>query len=257
MKIIFIGDIVGRIGRTILFQQLQEIKKIYHPDMIIVNGENSAHGKGITPKIYQQFKEYGVDVITLGNHAFSKSGWQHERHLYPDMIRPANMEPISIQDGYCCLKVGQLECCIINLLGQAFMDQCAQDPFLTMHTILNQVKADIYFVDFHGEATAEKVLFSKYYSEKCVGIVGTHTHVQTADDRIENGCACISDVGMTGTYEGVLGRDFQEVLQARLTNCKTYYTPAKGKAILCGVCITVDEATKQATKIERIQIHEC
>ncbi|MCI5773869.1 MAG: TIGR00282 family metallophosphoesterase [Erysipelotrichaceae bacterium] len=254
MKILFIGDIVGEVGRNMLSQHLASLKHDHAIDLTIVNGENAAHGKGITPKIAQQFKELGVDVITLGNHAFSKNVIKEKIDELDYMVRPCNMEPLGYGQGFTKLEVLGLKVMIINVCGAAFMDNIVCSPFVATDKILANNHADITFVDFHGEATAEKRCYFEYYKDQIQCVVGTHTHVQTADEMISEGSCFISDVGMCGAIESILGRDIEEVIARSVHQQKTYFTPAKGKGMLCGVVIEVDNQTKKVVKIERLQV---
>lgn len=256
MKILFLGDVVGSVGRQIVNDNFKNIKEKYQIDFAIINGENAAHGKGITTKIYRQFKNLGIDVITLGNHAFSKSMIIDNIDECKDMIRPCNMEPLNIGKSYIIKEVKGLRILVINVCGQVFMDNVVIDPFSACLNIINKEKADIVFVDFHGEATAEKRCFFEYLKKKVTIVCGTHTHIQTADEMIKNHAAFISDVGMCGPIDSILGRDIDEVIDKTIYHEKTYFTPAKGKGIICGVVIEVDEQNHHATNIERIQIRD-
>ncbi|MCI5723620.1 MAG: TIGR00282 family metallophosphoesterase [Erysipelotrichaceae bacterium] len=254
MRILFLGDIVAKSGREAVVNQLPSLKEKYHPDMTIVNGENAAHGKGITAKIYNQLVLAGVDVITLGNHAFSKQDILNHLPSTRQMIRPANMEPSHIGQSYVIKVIKDKKVAVVNLVGKVFMDICKEDPVITMQRLLQQIEADIIIVDFHAEATAEKITFAQYFAQHLTAVLGTHTHVQTADERIIDGCAYISDVGMCGSFDSILGRDIEEVISRSIYNEPTRYTPAMGPAILCGVIIDIDEKTNRANRIERIQI---
>ena len=253
MRILFIGDIVGRPGRDIVFANLARLKAEEKIDLTIVNGENSAHGKGITQKIYRQFLENGVDFITLGNHAFSK---KEIIPLLPDLDRlivPFN-NPEGLGIGARIYDNGKIRLCIANILGEVFMNPPAFSPFKAMDKIMETYPDCSYFVDFHGEATSEKELFAHYYASKLLVCVGTHTHVQTADERLIKNCAYISDVGMCGAYDSIIGRDIDEVIAARIQEEKTHFKVAVGPAELNAVVIEIDESTKKASSIKRIQI---
>lgn len=254
MKVLFIGDIVGKSGRNALFEHLPFLKEKYHPDILIINGENSAHGKGITKKIYDSFADAGVDCITMGNHTFSKDNIMTFIEDAELMIRPLNMEPVEpgkparvIEREGC--KVG-----IYNVYGTVFMDKATESPFSAMQKLLEQYPADIRIVDIHAEATSEKYAFMEYFKDQIQLIVGTHTHIQTADESIHDGCAFICDVGMTGPYDSVLGRDTQEVLQHFAGDMTTRYTISENPGLLCGIYVEIDTDQKKATYIERIQI---
>lgn len=254
MKILFLGDVVGAVGRDLVQSHLAQIKQQEQIDLTIINGENSAHGKGITSKIYHQFTSWGVDIVTLGNHAFSKGEILMTMAECSHLIRPFNFPECKIGKGYDTVIVKGLSVTVINLSGKVFMDRIEETPYAAMKRILQEVKSDIYFVDLHAEATAEKSIFWNIFRDKVQVVVGTHTHVQTADERIQDGSAFITDVGMCGVYDSILGRDTQEVLGYTIYNELTHYTPATGEGLLCGVVIEIDEITKKTVAIKRIQI---
>ena len=252
MKILFLGDIVGKAGRDIIFHYLPIIKDREKIDLTIANGENSAHGKGITRKIYDRLKENGVDVITLGNHAYSKKEIVEYVDECKDLVFPYNYDNDLKKEPRICV-VNDLSICVCNILGSAFMAQNAFDQYRSMNEILADYKADLYFVDLHAEATAEKLLFANYYEYRLVAVCGTHTHIQTADERLIGGCAYITDVGMNGVYDSIIGRDIEEMKAMVIEKKKTRFTVATGPAIFCGVIIEIDEKTKRAVDIKRLQ----
>lgn len=254
MRILFVGDIVGSVGREMVETYVPKLRKERNIDLVIANGENAAHGKGITKKIYNQLLSVGVDVITLGNHAFSKDTIFSFLEEADRMVRPMNLEPLDGGQYYKVVEVNGKRICIVNLMCNVFMVQVKGSPFDCMKKVLREVKADLYFVDLHGEATSEKIAFSYYFEGKIQMIVGTHTHVQTADERLENHTAFISDAGMCGAYRSVIGRDIEEVLTRFTSDEKTRFTVAEGEGIFCGVLFEVDEETCLPTSIERIQI---
>ncbi|MBQ7223267.1 MAG: TIGR00282 family metallophosphoesterase [Erysipelotrichaceae bacterium] len=258
MKVLFIGDIVGKSGRNALREHLPFLREKYQPDIVIVNGENSAHGKGITRKIYDLFVELGVDCVTLGNHAFSKDNILTFINSADRLIRPANMFPASIGKPYLIIEKNDLKVGIYNIYGSIFMDNCTESPFSAMDKLIDNTDCDIRIVDFHGEATSEKQAFMHYFKDRVQLIVGTHTHVQTADEDIFDGCGYLTDVGMTGPYLSVLGRDVDEVLDMMVSGEKTRYTVSENPAILCGLFCEISDSEKKAKFIERIQIKpEC
>lgn len=254
MRILFVGDIVGAVGRKMVIEHVPSLRAEKNIDFVVANAENSAHGKGITNKIYHQLLNNGVDLITMGNHTFSKDTIYKFIDEADCMIRPMNLIPEEVGQSYKVVEICGLKVCFVNLMGQIFMVQVSDSPFVCMEEILDTVDADIYFVDLHGEATSEKNAFSYYFEKEVQAVVGTHTHVQTADERVENGAAFISDVGMCGAYRSVIGRDVDEVLTRFTTNEKTRFTVAEGEGVFCGVIIEFDEENKKAISIERIQI---
>ena len=253
MKILFIGDIVGQAGREAIKRYLPVILENNQIDLVIANGENAAHGKGLTAKIYRQLKNLGIDVITLGNHAFSNDNIFTFIHEVNDVVRPANIEPFDVGYSSTVIEKNGKKIAIHNLSGEVFMYDVTQSPFVTMQRMLKEVKADIHLVDLHAEATSEKIAFTYYFADRLAAVVGTHTHVQTADERIVYGCAAISDLGMCGAYTSVLGRDVDEILTRFTTQNKTRYKIAEGEPIFCGAIVTIDDETNRATHIERVR----
>ena len=252
MNILFLGDVVARSGREAVIADLPALQKEYAADFTVINGENAAHGKGITKKIYNQLIEAGADVITLGNHAFSKREILQDINSCPAMVRPANMEPLHAGSSCVIKECKGKRIAVINILGSAFMNSTGH-PILVMEELLKGLEAGIILVDLHAEASSEKILFARYFSEKVTAVLGTHTHVQTADETIINGCAFITDTGMCGPYDSVLGRDTGEVLARLLNDMSTYYKPATGRVVICGCLIEIDDETNRAVRITRIQ----
>lgn len=254
MKILFIGDIVGAVGRSIVEQYLPKLKEEHHLDLVIANGENAAHGKGITRKIYHQLLGYGVDMITMGNHTFSKNDIFMFIDEATQMVRPANMEPLDYGESTRVIEVLGKRVAITNLCGEVWMHNVVDSPFACMEDVLEDVDADIYLVDFHGETTSEKIAFTYNFAGRIQAVVGTHTHVQTADERLVYGTAAISDLGMCGPYTSVIGRDVEEIVTRFTTDEKTKFKIGEGPGIFCGAIVEIDDTTNQAVHIERIQI---
>lgn len=254
INILCIGDIVGSAGREVVAKYIPELKEQYQIDMVIANGENSAHGKGITRKIYQQLLSYGIDCITMGNHTFSKNDLFQFIDEADHMVRPGNMEPVEYGEHTRIFKVKNKRIAVSNLLGEVWMNNVVDSPFALMEDILDDIEADIHIVDFHGETTSEKIAFTYLFASRVAAVVGTHTHVQTADERIVDGTAAISDLGMCGPYRSVIGRDVDEIITRFTSDEQTKFKIAEGPAIFCGVVINIDEETNQAISIQRIQI---
>lgn len=254
MKILFIGDIVGSVGREVVRTHLPFLKERYELDLVIANGENAAHGKGITAKIYRQLVNMGIDMITMGNHTFAKNDLLTFIDSADHLVRPANLEPRRYGKATRVLTLKGKKIAVSNVCGEVFMNGVIASPFGCMREILDTVDADIHLVDFHGEATSEKIAFAYAFAGEVAAVVGTHTHVQTADERVIEGTAAISDLGMCGAYRSVLGRDVEEILARFVHGEKTRYTIAEGAGIFCGAIVTIDEESNQATAIERIQI---
>lgn len=252
MNILFIGDIVGSQGRAIVQSLLPVYKDKYNIDVVIANAENAAHGKGITPKIATHLFEIGVDVITMGNHSYAKRDVYDIDENAP-IVFPGNMSGNLAHKHTYVLEKNGIHLAISNVYGSVFMDNVDHNPFDLMQKILCEVEAHAHIVDFHGEATAEKQAFLHYFKEDVSAIVGTHTHIQTADEDVFDGCAYISDVGMCGPYESILGRDIEEALAKVVENKTTHYKPSKNPAIFNAVVITLDDHYRSST-IKRISV---
>lgn len=256
MRILFIGDIVGKSGRDIVSSLLYSLKVEYNIDLVIANAENSAHGKGITYKIYNHLINDGVDYITMGNHTFSKKEIYTHIDEMDALIVPYNHEKRTCGKYYQFIDYNNMRICLTNILGTALMGESNCSMFDSMNTILKETSecnVDFYFVDLHAETTAEKRIFAEYYKDYAKIVVGTHTHVQTADERMINDVAFITDVGMCGTYDSVIGRDISESINAMISKEHSQYTIAEGEAILCAVVIDIDEKLKKPVSIERLQ----
>ncbi len=253
IKILFIGDIVAQAGRNVVFNNISFLREEYAIDLVIANGENAAHGKGITEKIYKQLVNGGIDLITMGNHTFAKSAIFEFIGAADRMVRPLNLEPVNVGNYYKLVEIKGKSLCVFNVLGTVFMIT-EQSAFEATDAFLKQVKADIYLCDFHGEATSEKILYAFNYQDRIQAVIGTHTHVQTADERLIGNTAFISDVGMCGVYNSILGRDIDETKLRLVHQEKTHFKVAEGPAVLCAVVISIDEVTTRAVAIERIQL---
>lgn len=253
MKILFIGDIVGKAGRAAVYARLGLLKKEYNIDFTIVNGENIAHGKGITEKLYNELVEKGVDAITLGNHAYSKNDVLSFIDHSKSLIRPINMYPNEFGCGVRDFYVKGKTIRIINLIGSVFMDKVIESPFESMKKLHKTNSEKIVIVDLHAEATSEKMAFAYQFKNECSAVIGTHTHVQTADEQIIDGCAFISDVGMSGSFKSIIGRDINEVLDKFNGNTLTRFTVSENAAQVCAVVIDIDDKTLRATSIKRLQ----
>ena len=250
MRILFIGDIVGKIGRRMVKDHLSELKKTHHINFTIANGENSAHGKGITKSIYKELTSAGVDFITLGNHAFHKNE-VHELLETRNIIRPANYPDSVTGDGYKIVNINSMKLLIVNIQGRSFME-AIDNPFTKIDSILESNIYDEAFVDFHAETTSEKIAMGYYLDGRVNAVVGTHTHVQTNDEKIlEKGTAYITDVGMTGYSEGVLGIDRKAVIDRFIDQLpKRHEVPENGPGILSAVVIDTNKKTIKKIRIE-------
>ncbi len=250
-----VGDVVGRPGRDALQQLLPELRASLAIDRIIVNGENAAAGRGLTEQIARQMLRLGVDVITSGNHIFDVREFVPALDNDWPVLRPANYPPGTPGRGM--VRIDGLT--VINLMGRTFMPMPLDDPFRVADELLDQVPADdIVLVDFHAEATSEKQAIAWYLDGRVAGVVGTHTHVPTADQRIlPGGTAMCTDLGMCGARDSIIGDDVNAVLHRFLTSMPTRLPVADGPvAVLNSVLIEIDEQTHRAVSIERVD-REC
>lgn len=256
MHILAIGDIVGRPGRKILRHKLSRIKRDLQVDICIVNGENAATGNGITSKITKELYSYGVDIITLGNHTWAKKDIIQFIDNEDSIIRPANFPDNMPGKGSTIFYQGSKKVGVINLCGRTYFDNDLnlQCPFRVADVEIEKVKqyADIILVDFHAEATSEKIALGWYLDGKVSAVFGTHTHVQTADERIlPNKTGYITDIGMTGPYNSVLGIDKDVVIKKFTTSETAKFQIADGDIQLNGVLFDIDEKGK-CNKVSRI-----
>ncbi|MCH1623708.1 TIGR00282 family metallophosphoesterase [Fredinandcohnia quinoae] len=258
MKILFIGDVVGSPGRNMISEYLPKLKAKFHPNITIINGENAASGRGITQKIYNGFIEAGAQAVTLGNHSWDNKDIFEFIDSANYLVRPANFPTNTPGKGMVfCRSLGQ-EIAIINLQGRTFLPPL-DCPFEKADKLIEEAKkrTSIIFVDFHGEATSEKQAMGWYLDGRVTAVVGTHTHVQTADNRIlPKGTAFITDVGMTGPYDGILGMDRNAVIKRFLTALPVRFEVAEGRSQLSAVLIDIDQKSGTAKSIERILIND-
>jgi metallophosphoesterase (TIGR00282 family) len=255
LKIFFIGDIFGKTGRVILAGELEKLKRAYSWDLCIANAENSAGGKGITYDVAREIFEYGVDALTLGNHAWARKEILDCIDSFDGLIRPANYPEGVPGKGRLLIDKNGIRLGVVNLIGRVYMEQPAECPFLTADREISVLKqqCNAILVDFHAEATSEKTALAYYLDGKVSAVVGTHTHVQTADERIlKNGTAFITDVGMTGPSEGIIGVERSQIINRFVTGLPARFKPAGGRGCLNAVLITIDDLSGKATNIKRI-----
>lgn len=260
MRLIFVGDVVGSLGREMVHEYLPKIKQTYKPQVTILNGENAASGRGITEKIYKGFLQDGVDVVTMGNHTWDNRDIFEFIDTAKKMIRPANFpEGTTPGVGMTYIKVNSYELAVINLHGRTFMN-ALDDPFRKADELIQQAqkRTNKIFVDFHAETTSEKQAMGWYLDGRVSAVVGTHTHVQTNDARIlPEGTAYLTDTGMTGPYDAILGMKKEQVLRKFLSQMPTRFeVPKEGRQILSACYIEIDDTTGKAKKIEPIMINE-
>lgn len=254
MRILMIGDIFGRPGRNAVKEQLQTIRQELNLDMIIANAENAAGGNGITPEIARELFGCGVDVMTMGNHVWDKKDIIPYIDREPRIVRPANYPPGTPGSGLGIYNINGIEVAVINLSGRVYLP--AMDcPFRVADNLLQTIgdRTKIILVDFHAEATSEKVALGWYLDGKVSLVAGTHTHIQTADERIlHEGTAYITDVGMTGPANSVLGVKTDIVLQKFLTQMPVRFEVAEGPYQFNAIVIEINEDTGRAVSIERV-----
>jgi len=259
VRVLFIGDVVGSMGREMITEYLPRLKKKFRPQVTIVNGENAAAGRGITEKIYKKFLQDGVDVVTMGNHTWDNRDIFEFIDQAKKMVRPANFPEGTPGQGIVFVKVNQLELAVINMQARSFMVDL-DDPFRKMNELIEEARkrTPIIFVDFHGETTSEKQAMGWFLDGKVSAVVGTHTHVQTNDARIlPQGTAYLTDVGMTGPYDGILGMRREPVIEKFLTALpKRFEVVENGRGLLSGCLLEIDDVTGKAKTIELIQINE-
>lgn len=242
MNILMLGDVVGQNGCNFLCKRLPELRRRLNVDLTIVNGENAADGNGITPVNVRAMNDAGADIITLGNHALRR------REIYPvleegeGIVRPANFHPSAPGCGlYVYDRPGLPRVAVINLVGSCFMEACYANPFETADKLLENLEAAVVLVDFHAEATSEKLCMGFYLDGRVTAVVGTHTHVQTADARIlPGGTAYMTDLGMCGSFNSALGVSAQPVLRRFLTGLPVRFEPDNGACRMSGLLLRVD-----------------
>lgn len=256
MKVLFIGDVVGSLGVEMVQHTLPQLKKTYRPQLTIANGENAAQGRGITQKSYKQLLQSGVDVVTLGNHSWDHAAIYQWIEQEAKLLRPANFPKGAPGQGYCMIQVNDLKVAVINLQGRVFLNPL-DDPFAIGQTLIERCRQEtpLIFVDFHAEATSEKQAFGWYVDGQVSAVVGTHTHVQTNDARIlPQGTAYLSDVGMTGAYDSVLGIKKEVIIEKFVTQLpRRHEVCEEGRRLLSACVIELDNQSGRAKKIETIQ----
>lgn len=258
MKILFFGDIVGKIGRQAIKKILPELRKKYEPDLVLANVENLAHGKGVTEKTLQEMLASGIDVFTSGNHVFKKQA-DNETFDNPHipLVRPANYPAGVAGHGYLKLKIKGKTVYLVNLIGRVFMHEdfdCPFRKFDELKKLLKLKKNAILIVDFHAEATSEKNAFGLYTDGRASLVLGTHTHVATADEKIlAHGTGYITDVGMVGPADSVLGVKKEIIIEKFLTQMSLMHEIAEeGEVQINAVLAEIDDKTGKCTSIERI-----
>jgi metallophosphoesterase (TIGR00282 family) len=258
IRLLFVGDVVGAPGRRILKARLKRLRRDTAADAAIVNGENAAGGAGITPATAAEMFDAGADVITTGNHVWDKKGVLELLAGDRRVLRPANYPDGSPGAGLVTIDVAGVPVAVVNLMGRVFMP-LVDDPFRAADRILAEIagRASVVFVDFHAEATSEKMAFAWHLDGRATAVVGTHTHVATADARVlPGGTAYITDVGMTGPRDSVIGVRKEQVLERFKSQRPIAYETAEGDVRLAAVLVTADAGSGRALSIEALELQE-
>ena len=259
MKVLFIGDIVGECGKRMTIETIRRLKQEEKLDMIIANGENIAERNGITRALFDELSFAGVDVVTMGNHTWDNREIMKFIDETDRLIRPLNYPAGTPGRGYTVFDTGRALVGVVNLMGNVYISSLPS-PFLYIEQVLSELKAQgvrHIIIDLHGEATSEKIAFGFHVDGQVSAVIGTHTHVQTADDKIlEQGTAYISDAGMTGPYVSVLGVRKEISIQRFATQMPARFEQAGGQAQFNGVLLTLDDQTGLASEIRRLNIVE-
>lgn len=255
-RVLALGDIVGKAGRRAVVELLDEFRRLNGVDFVVANGENAAGGKGMTDSVVDEILAAGVDVITSGDHVFGRREIVARLDNDPRVLRPANLPAKAAGKGLALLRHGDVTVAVINLLGRTFMPPVADNPYEAADRLVAEASqfTNIIIVDFHAEATSEKVAMGWYLDGRVSLVFGTHTHIQTADERIlPAGTAYITDLGMTGPYESVIGRKKERILGHLLTGMPTPFDVANGDIRMCGVVVDIDRQNGHALAIRRVQ----
>ncbi len=259
MNLLFIGDVVGTPGKRALAAHLPTLRERFKLDLVIANGENAAGGFGITREAARDLFDIGIDVLTNGNHAWDKREALEYIVTEPRLLRPHNYPPGTPGTGWHIVEARGEKVGVLNIMGTVFMHPTLACPFRAADEALSQKPDDVrvVLVDFHAETTSEKWSMGWHLNGRVSAVVGTHTHVPTADERVlPGGTAYISDVGMTGCYQSVIGMDIQKTLRRFVHKLPEKFDAAQGKGTLCGVVIDIDEGTGKSRSIRRIAIDE-
>ncbi|MGF1484008.1 MAG: TIGR00282 family metallophosphoesterase [Opitutales bacterium] len=259
MRLLFLGDIVGKPGRRYLKQRLARLREELRADLVVVNGENSAGGSGLTGAMAEELHGAGADVITLGDHVWDQRGFDGEIDRLERVCRPANLPENCPGKRFVVAEAAGLRLGVFTVLGRTFMNMKAECPFLCADRMLQNHRdaADVWFVEAHAETTSEKCALGWYLDGRASLVAGTHTHIPTADGRIlPRGTAYITDVGMSGPYASCLGRDIQPVILRFLDGMPRRFTVAEEDVRLCGCLVQIDPKSGAATHFERVEVRE-
>jgi hypothetical protein len=265
LNLLFVGDIFGSAGRRIVREHIGHVREAHDVDLVVMNAENAAGGFGVTPQIAEELFDLGADVLTTGNHVWDKRELIDYMNGAPAdsqergrrVVRPANLQ--QGLPGYGVFEgttQGGVDYAVVQLMGRVFMN-ATNDPFQAVNDLLAGIKAKVILVDFHAEATSEKVAMGWYLDGRVTAVLGTHTHIPTADERIlPGGTAYQTDVGMSGPYDSVIGVQKELVLHKFLTGMPGKFEAAKGNPKMCAALVTCDPATGRASRIQRITLGE-
>ena len=254
MNLLFLGDVVGEIGSNFVGEKLGGLKKFYNAEIVIVNGENSANGNGITPHSAKYLFSHGADIITTGNHCYRRREIYETMDREERLLRPANFPEGNPGHGVCLYDMGKCTVAVINLMGTVYME-ALDNPFSTVDRLLGEIDTPNIFVDFHAEATGEKKAMGFYLAGKVTAVFGTHTHVQTADETILSGhTGYITDAGMTGVTASVLGVKPDLIIHKLTTKLPTRFDLAKGPCHMDCVIFSANEKTGRCLEVERLSV---
>lgn len=257
MRILMIGDVVGGPGRRIFSREVPRLRAERQLDAVVVNAENCAAGSGITSALAKEFFAAGADAITLGDHTWGQKEFAGQIGSVERLVRPANYPAECPGKGWCLVTMPTFRFAVVNLQGRVFMNP-VECPFKALDRALAEIPKDVpVFVDFHAEATSEKITLGYYADGRVTALVGTHTHVQTSDALVlPQGTAYLTDLGMTGPYVSSIGRDLKPVTKRFVTGMPSRFDVAEGPSVLEGAIIDFDPATKKASAIETLRIRE-
>lgn len=253
-RVLFLGDIIGRPGRNAIKDQLPTIRESYSPDLVVANGENSAGGAGITAAIARELHEAGVDAITLGDHCWDQRGFDKEIDELEFVCRPFNLPLLAPGRRFLVVEAGGLKWAITTALGQQFMKIQSDSPFSAIQEWVRELRelADVVLVEMHAETTSEKVAMGWYLDGMVLAVIGTHTHIPTDDARVlPRGTAYLTDAGMSGPYDSVLGRDIAPIIGKFVDGMPRRFTVAEENVILSGLIVEADPATGLAVDCQR------
>ena len=257
MKVLLIGDIVGGPGRRIFLREVPRLRRELSLAAVVVNAENCAAGSGLTTALAKELLDGGADAITLGDHTWGQKEFAGQIGALERVVRPANFAAECPGRGWTLLTLPTARIAVVNVQGRVFM-QSVDCPFKAMDRVLNEIPKDVpVFVDFHAEATSEKITMAHYLDGRVTAVVGTHTHVQTSDAMLlPKGTAYLTDLGMTGPYVSSIGRDLKPVTRKFITGMPSRFEVAEGPCVLEGAVVDLDPATKKASSIETLRVRE-